>query len=146
MNMLRGRYDATASTLQVGSNTLRVPESVKAACPTLAGYDGRNIAVGIRPEHIADADLGNVEGRSHLTGSVDVREGLGSEVVLHVSVDAGKVTAEDIESETPGDEHSSVIVARVSPTTKLQPDQTANLAVDTEHLQLFDLETGLAIR
>ena len=146
MNMLRGTYDAAASTLQVGSNTLSVPEAVKAARPSLAGYDGRDIAVGIRPEHIADADLGNTEGRSRLTGSVEVREGLGSEVLLHVEIDAGKVTAEDIESETRGDEHSSVIVARVSPTTKLQPDQTANLAVDTEHLQLFDLETGLAIR
>ena len=146
MNMLNGRYDAAAGTLTVGSNTLTVPDSVKAARPSLAGYDGRNIAVGIRPEHIADADLGNVEGRSHLTGEVEVREGLGSEVLLHVTVDAGKVTAEDIESETRGDEHSSVIVARVSPTTKLVPDATANLAVDTEHLQLFDLETGLAIR
>ncbi len=146
MNMLRGRYDAAAATFTVGSNTLSVPEAVKAARPTLAGYDGRDVAVGIRPEHIADADLGNAEGRSRLTGNVEVREGLGSEVLLHVTVDAGKVTAEDIESETPGDDHSSVIVARVSPTTKLVPDTTANLAVDTEHLQLFDLETGLAIR
>jgi multiple sugar transport system ATP-binding protein len=146
MNMLHGRYDAAAATLTVGSNTMSVPDSVKAARPSLSNYDGRNIAVGIRPEHIADADLGNTEGRSRLTGSVEVREGLGSEVLLHVTVDAGKVTAEDIESETPGDEHSSVIVARVSPTTKLLPDAIANLAVDTEHLQLFDLETGLAIR
>jgi multiple sugar transport system ATP-binding protein len=146
MNMLRGRYDAEAGTLTIGSNTLSVPESVKAARPSLAGYDGRDLAVGVRPEHIADGDLGNIEGRSHVTGTVEVREGLGSEVLLHVTIDAGKVTAEDIESETRGDDHSSVIVARVAPTTKLVPDATANLAVDTEHLQLFDLESGLAIR
>ena len=30
--------DATAGTLQVGSNTLSVPEAVKAARPSLAGY------------------------------------------------------------------------------------------------------------
>jgi multiple sugar transport system ATP-binding protein len=146
MNMLRGRYDAAAATLTVGSSTLRVPEAVRAARPSLAGYDGRDLAVGVRPEHIADAALGNTEGRSMLSGMVEVREGLGSEVLLHVTVDAGKVTAEDIESETRGDEHSSVIVARVAPTSKLLPDQTAQLAVDTEHLQLFDLESGLAIR
>ena len=146
MNMLRGRYDAAAGTLTVGSCTLRVPEAVRAARPSLAGYDGRDLAVGVRPEHIADAALGNTEGRSMLSGTVEVREGLGSEVLLHVTVDAGKVTAEDIESETRGDEHSSVIVARVAPTSKLLPDQTAQLAVDTEHLQLFDLESGLAIR
>ena len=81
-----------------------------------------------------------------MSGTVEVREGLGSEVLLHIAVDAGKVTAEDIESETPGDEHSSVIVARVAPITKLLPDQTAGLAVDTSRLQLFDLESGNAIR
>ena len=146
MNMLRGKYDAAAATLKVGSSTLTVPDAVRDARPSLAKYDGRNIAVGIRPEHIADAALGNTDGRSMLVGEVEVREGLGSEVLLHVLVDAGKVTAEDIESETPGDEHSSVIVARVAPVTKLLPDQTATLAVDTAHLQLFDLETGNAIR
>ena len=146
MNMLRGRYDATASTLTLGSSTVSVPESVRAARPSLAEYDGRDLAVGIRPEHIADAALGGTEGRSTLTGNVEVREGLGSEVLLHVTVDAGKVTAEDIESETRGDDHSSVIVARVAPTTKLLPDQPASLAVDTSHLQLFDLESGRAIR
>jgi multiple sugar transport system ATP-binding protein len=146
MNMLRGRYNAEAGTLTLGSNTISVPESVRAARPALAGYDGRDLAVGIRPEHIADAALGSIDGRSTMNGTVEVREGLGSEVLLHIVVDAGKVTAEDIESETPGDEHSSVIVARVAPVTKLLPDQPATLAVDTSHLQLFDLETGNAIR
>jgi multiple sugar transport system ATP-binding protein len=146
MNMLRGHYDAGAATLTVGSNTLSVPESVRAARPSLANYDGKALAVGIRPEHIADAALGGVEGRSTMKGDVEVREGLGSEVLLHIAVDAGKVTAEDIESETPGDEHSSVIVARVAPTSKLTPGDTAELAVDTSHLQLFDLDSGLAIR
>jgi multiple sugar transport system ATP-binding protein len=146
MNMLRGHYDATASTLTLGSSTVSVPESVRAARPSLAEYDGRDLAVGIRPEHIADAALGGTEGRSTITGNVEVREGLGSEVLLHVTVDAGKVTAEDIESETRGDDNSSVIVARVAPITKLQPDQPATLAVDTSHLQLFDLESGRAIR
>jgi multiple sugar transport system ATP-binding protein len=146
MNMLKGTYDAAAATLKVGSNTLTVPESVRSARPSLARYDGREIGVGVRPEHIADAALGGIDGRSPITGTVTVREGLGSEVLLHVEVDAGKVTAEDIESETPGDDMSSVIVARVAPVTKLNPDDTATLAVDTSHLQLFDLESGKAIR
>ena len=56
------------------------------------------------------------------------------------------MTAEDIESETPGDEEHSVIVARVSPASKLRPGDTATLSVETENLQLFDLDSGLAIR
>jgi multiple sugar transport system ATP-binding protein len=146
MNMLKGRYNAAAATLTVGSNVLSVPESVRSARPSLAQYDGRDVAVGIRPEHIADSALGGTEGRSTLRGVVAVREGLGSEVLLHVTVDAAKVRAEDIESETPGDDHSSDIVARVSPHTAAKPDDTIDLAADTSQVQLFDLETGKAIR
>jgi len=146
MNMLKGHYDAAAATLTVGSNVIAVPESVRAARPSLAGYDGRSLAVGLRPEHIADASLGGIEGRSTLRGTVTVREGLGSEVLLHVTVDAAKVRAEDIDAETPGDDHSSVIVARVSPHTAAKPNDTIELAADVSQLQLFDLETGRAIR
>jgi multiple sugar transport system ATP-binding protein len=148
MNMLKGIYRANGpdgATVSVGSHTLTVPASVVAARPTLAGYDGLLIAVGIRPEHIADASNG-ADGKSTLSGEVQVREGLGSEVLLHVSIDAPKVTAEDIESETAGDEEHSVIVARVSPASKLRPGDTATLSVETENLQLFDLDSGLAIR
>ena len=145
MNMLRGRYDAAAGTLTVGSSTLHVPASVVSARPSLAAYDGRDLAVGVRPEHISDAALGG-DTASTLTGSVEVREGLGSEVLLHLEIDAPKVRAEDIESETPGDDTHSVIVARVSPHTRLQPGDRATLAVDTSYLQLFDLDSGLAIR
>jgi multiple sugar transport system ATP-binding protein len=146
MNMLKGRYDASAATLTVGSNVLSVPESVRNARPSLAGYDGRDIAVGIRPEHIADAALSGTEGRSTLRGTVAVREGLGSEVLLHVTVDAGKVRAEDIESETSGDDRSSDIVARVSPHTAAKPGDVIELAADTSQVQLFDLDSGQAIR
>jgi multiple sugar transport system ATP-binding protein len=146
MNMLKGRYDASAETITIGSNVLAVPESVRTARPSLASYDGRDLAVGIRPEHIADAAMGGTEGRSEIRGTVAVREGLGSEVLLHITVDAAKVRAEDIESETPGDDHSSDIVARVAPHTAAKPGDTIALAADASQVQLFDLESGQAIR
>jgi multiple sugar transport system ATP-binding protein len=147
MNVLRGTYRTGdgGGALQVGSHTLAVPAAVLAARPSLAGYHDRDVAVGIRPEHLHDAALAPSHG-GLISGNVEIREGLGSEVLLHVTVDAGKVTAEDVEAETPGDDRSSVIVARVAPTTQLRPDETATLAVDTDHLQLFDLDSGLAIR
>jgi multiple sugar transport system ATP-binding protein len=147
MNMLKGTYRSgeAGGSLTLGSNTIAVPAEVLAARPSLAGYDGRAIAVGIRPEHLSSSS-DDAEGRSTLSGSVGVREGLGSEVLLHVTIDAGKVTAEDVESETPGDEQHSVIVARVEPHTSLKPGDQAVLDVRTEFLQLFDLDTGKAIR
>ena len=43
------------TTLRMGSSTLTVPASVLAARPSLAGYDGRRVVVGIRPEHLSTA-------------------------------------------------------------------------------------------
>ena len=147
MNMLRGRYNADAATLTLGSNTISVPEPVRAARPALAGYDGREIAVGIRPEHIADAALGNIDGRSTMSGIVEVREGLGSEVLLHIAVDAGKVTRRGHRigdpRRRPQQRHRGPSRAR---SRSCSPTRSPRLAVDTSHLQLFDLESGNAIR
>jgi len=148
MNMLRGEFrladGGTGGMLRFGDQSLRVPASVLAQRPALAAYDGRQIAVGIRPEHMEDALLEPGSGDT-IVGTVDVREGLGSEVLLHVRINAAPVTvdAQPHESEL-GDGHA--IVARVSPATKLQPDDKATLSVRTEELHLFDLESGFAIR
>src|SRR4249920_1524099 len=57
MNLLEAAVSSSGgvTSLRVGSNTLTVPESVMAAIPALAGYDGRRVAVGIRPEHLSAA-------------------------------------------------------------------------------------------
>ena len=50
MNLLRGQYTAGAGggTLRLGSATIALPTASEA----LAAYNGRDIAVGIRPEHL----------------------------------------------------------------------------------------------
>ena len=87
MNLLEATVSSNgdATTLRVGSNTLTVPASVMAAVPALAGYDGRRVAVGIRPEHLSAAADGAPD---TIKGVIDVREGLGSEVILHMTTDA----------------------------------------------------------
>lgn len=128
--------------LEIGDQRLSVPASLMAARPGLAAYDGRAVAVGIRPEHLEDAALepGLID---RLVGTVDVREGLGSEVLLHVRINASAVLADGSSESELGAGHA--IVARVSPVTALRPDDKATLSVRTEEMHLFDLETGLAI-
>jgi multiple sugar transport system ATP-binding protein len=111
---------------------------VLAQRPALAAYDGRVVAVGIRPEHVEDAAFSSRPER--IQGKVEVREGLGSEVILHVLIDApsaAKLTDDSV---------ASLFLARVDPHTTLQPDDTANLTVDTPKMHFFDVDSGLAIR
>jgi len=138
--------------VRFGPHELAVPAEVVAARPALAGYAGRRLALGIRPE-----DIGDGPGRdgARLAVTVDIREDLGSEVFLHFAVDAPPVKAEELR-ELVGDEaveaadaqthhHGSPFVAKVGRGTAAREGDRVELAVDTRLLHFFDLETGAAI-
>ena len=128
MNLLEATVtrNGDGTTLRVGSSTLTVPASVLAAVPSLAGYDGRRVAVGIRPEHLSTAAEGAPD---TIRGVVDVREGLGSEVILHMTTDAVGVDTAAAENKVA--ESDRVVVARVEPHTTAQVGERAVLGVDT---------------
>ena len=145
MNLLQATYrvrpDGTGG-VQLGSQELTVPAAVLEARPALRNYDGKVIAVGIRPEDLEDPSLvsGDLE---RLTGTVELREGLGSEVILHVQTDAPPVeAAADLQGEMLGD---STILARVDPRTTAAQGGRVELAVTAANMHMFDLATGLAI-
>jgi multiple sugar transport system ATP-binding protein len=146
MNLVRGMYHRgpDGGTLKIGSQTLQLPASVAAGRPSLADYDGREVAVGIRPEHLSDAALET--GRSNcIRGIVDIREGLGSEVIVYVKTDAQGVGV--VVEPTEGVEPTTAsLVARLGPLSALRPGDEALLAVETGAVHLFDLDSSLAIR
>ena len=122
MNLLEATVSSNGggTTLKFGSSTLTVPASVLAAAPSLAGYDGRRVAVGIRPEHMT---VGVDGAPDTISGSVDVREGLGSEVILHVTTDA--VGVDTSAAENTAATSDRVVVARVEPHATAQPGERA---------------------
>jgi len=116
------------------------------------GYAGRRVALGIRPEDIAD-EPGPEDAR--LDVAVDIREDLGSEVFLHFAVDAPPIKAEELR-ELVGDEaleaadaqthhHGSPFIAKVARGTPAREGERAALTVDTRLVHAFDLETGASI-
>ena len=142
MNLLEATVSRNGggTTLRVGSNTLTVPASVMAAHPSLADYDGRRVAVGIRPEHLSAASDGAPD---TIKGVIHVREGLGSEVILHMTTDA--VGVDTAAAENRAETSDRVVVARVEPHTTAQVGERAVLGVDTTRIHLFDCETGRAL-
>jgi multiple sugar transport system ATP-binding protein len=153
MNVLRGRLEVRGelgATVHVGRQQLTVPLSVLQERRSLASYDGKEIAVGIRPEDATDVrkpEVAHLDGVSdEITGTVTIREGLGNEVVAHLSVDAPTVDTQVEPDEDPEVSEAQVFVARLNPRTPVQVGDRATLHVDLERMHFFDLESSAAIR
>jgi multiple sugar transport system ATP-binding protein len=142
MNQIRANvvFDGAGAHLVAGTQTVQIPASVLAERPALRSFDGQDIAVGIRPEHLEDAAI--EPSSDTLTGKVEVREGLGSEVILHLTTDAQMITTEAIDNDT---RSARTIVAKVDPQTALRIGDHATLSISTTKMHFFDLATGLAI-
>jgi multiple sugar transport system ATP-binding protein len=156
MNLLEGRLDRDGDALHVtlGDQRVDVPAELLSMRPALAAHAGRDVIVGIRPETLEDAALqGDVPEGSRLTGRLLLREALGSDVMVHVEmdarqadVDAVRELADDVGGPTLGRSDGGVtVVGRFSPHTQAREGERVEMAVDTRELHFFDPGSGLAI-
>ena len=144
MNLYEATMTDDARAVQVGSQTLPLADDVFAARPALTRYGGKKVVLGVRPEHLPAATPGSTG--PHLVGNVDLIEALGSELVIHFTIDAPRVQPEGA---TSADEDATAKagegVARVAPDTKVKVGEKITFAVNTEGMQFFDMETDKAI-
>jgi multiple sugar transport system ATP-binding protein len=143
--------------LSLGEQSLALGSRALGERPALRDYAGRTVVVGIRPEHLHDASLdGGAPADRRLRGNVELREGLGSEIVVHVGVNARPAITEDVRELAAdiGDdrtvteaepEQESTLVARFDAASDVKEGETIEVAVDTDALHFFDPETGLGI-
>jgi multiple sugar transport system ATP-binding protein len=144
MNLYEASVTEDAGAVRVGSQELALPAACRDAHPALAGYAGRKIVLGLRPEHLTAATDGSAG--PYLTGTVDLVEALGSELQVHFTIDARRVRAEGA---TTADEEATAQsgegVARIDPVTKVKVGERITFAVNTAGMQFFDPETDEAI-
>ncbi len=139
-------------SMQIGSQTLAVPESVMAQRPGLERYLGSTMAVGLRPKDFEDAAIATDHpADQRVRAHVSHIEALGYEVIAYFEMDAKPVISlealELTEDQVAGAEQSvSRVHARFHPTTAVRPNDTIEVAVSMENAHFFDLDTGLAIR
>jgi multiple sugar transport system ATP-binding protein len=161
MNMVSAQLSRSDGTLfaEFGGFRLRVGDEGKAARPDLEKFEGKDVVLGIRPEDMEDASLVQDPQEDRVISStVDLREALGSEVLVHFTVNAPIVLTEDtrelavdvgteaLESlEEKAKQSTSVFVAQLSPRTRLREGDRLSVVVDTNRLHFFDPETGLGI-
>ena len=157
MNMAEANIDETDGDLSItlGRSRLRIPPEILAIRPALREYASRPVVVGIRPEDIEDASLAKeAPADRRIEAVVELREDMGSEILLHFTVEATRVLTADArelaieEADLPGEidhQRSTTFIARVGNRSRASLGERIELAVDTAARQFFDLTTGKAI-
>jgi multiple sugar transport system ATP-binding protein len=158
MNLVQARLeerDGDGLTASVGEQKIAVPSEVVAARSGLRLYVDRSVGLGIRPEHVRDA---TGESRARLRGTVRATEALGSELLIHLDVDAAPVLTEEVR-EVAGDvdaaalerlesealERRTALIARLETQSRPSPGEQIEVGLDARRLHFFDLDSGLAI-
>jgi multiple sugar transport system ATP-binding protein len=156
MNMVIAEFDVDdddgRATVAFGGHRLVVPEIVLRRRPALAGYAGRRLVLGIRPEDMDDAAVVDGPDGTTLDSVADLVEAMGADVMVHFPIDAEQARTE--EHETLDRESGrlraagggALLVGRFSPRTRIFEGQPITVRVDTEGMHFFDRGTGLSIR
>jgi multiple sugar transport system ATP-binding protein len=145
--------------VEFGGFRLPVPAEVVQERPALRDFAGRTIVLGIRPEDMEDATLvTDAPAERRISSTVDLREALGSDVVVHVTIaapaamtddmrelasDVGQEALEHVERQAAGG--TTTILARLNPRTVVNTGDHIELVVDTHRLHFFDPDSGSGI-
>ena len=156
MNLVDGTIQRSNgdTTVLLGGQRLALDTSVLAQRPLIREYEGRQVIVGIRPESIADAALRGEphEGRL-LHGTLELREELGPELVVHFSAPDVQLAetatiaelARDTSTLSASNDSRAVLVGRFGPDSAVREGGSVDAVVDTGRLHFFDPDTGLGI-
>jgi multiple sugar transport system ATP-binding protein len=159
MNMLEATLERQNGglTAKLGSQSIALDDATLTSHPALRSFEGKTVVLGIRPEDLEDAALtGDSPGDQRLKGKVDLTEALGSEIMVHFSIDAKHAVTDDVLelAEDVGDDRvaqpdraaeTATLVGRFGARSRVRGGGDVEVAVDTRALHFFDPETGLGI-
>jgi multiple sugar transport system ATP-binding protein len=129
MNFIHGTLIEKNNEVWIDMSGTRIKFSEKRAKNVIGkGYDGKEVILGIRPEHFHDEQMYLDQMPDTLIEvKIDVVEMMGPEALLYFSF------------------AKSNIIARVSPATKARPGMIIKIAIDTVRIHIFDKETEKAV-
>jgi multiple sugar transport system ATP-binding protein len=151
MNLFEATIIDDGSLLQLGSQRLNLGESLYQRVPSLRSYAGRKIVMGLRAEDLPIA-TGEQKSDATLVARVEEVEALGSELLVHFSLDATRVTGEAQGLDETEELEAAAIdvvgegIARVEPRAEVHVGRDASFAVFTERMYFFDAESRNAIQ
>jgi multiple sugar transport system ATP-binding protein len=113
MNLLAGRIEGTTVTLGGGQAV---------TVPALSVTGTKDVLLGVRPDDLLAGSTNPI-----MTGTITVREPLGSETLIYVDTPSGE------------------IIAKADGRTPPEVGETVQLGTDPENLHVFDAATGEAL-
>jgi len=158
MNLIEATIEESNGGLAVkaGEQVITLDDATLKDRPGLKAYDGRQVVLGIRPEDLEDAELENVTGERRIRAQVELREALGSEILVHFSIKARPALTEDVRElardvgdesavEAKAEDSHTTMVGRFGPRSQVRIGDVMEVAVDTRSLHFFDPDSGIAI-
>jgi multiple sugar transport system ATP-binding protein len=158
MNMLEATLERANGGMiaKLGNQQLSLGPETLDKHPALGAFAGRPVIIGIRPEDLEDASQARDSAPGNrLRGRVELREALGSEIMVHISVDARSAQTEEAKelAEDAGgtakvgdvDDDKAMIVGRFTPRSRVKVGDEVEAVVDARNMHFFDPETGLGI-
>jgi multiple sugar transport system ATP-binding protein len=152
MNFLPGRLEGESVKTPIGD----VPLSDRMRRGIQSAGAGRDVIVGMRPEHFEDAAVEQEEhaDRMKFRTSIDVVESMGSELYVYFDVksdqeihtaDLDELAADSGMEDLPSHGDGQQIVARLSAESKASPGGDLELSLDTSQIKLFDAASGRSL-
>ena len=126
MNFIEGRLRADGALLFEGGEGMEIPVPATHG-EALAGFAGKTITLGLRPEDIGSAAAEQLAGAPRIRAQVEVVEPMGAESYVHLGLGG------------------SSIISRVDAHRKLAVGETAEPAVYIDKAHFFDPATGACV-
>jgi multiple sugar transport system ATP-binding protein len=157
MNMIEATLQRRNGGLvaNIGSQSIGLDGETLSQRPALRNYEGKTVVLGVRPEDLEDLALASGTADNHrLRGTVQLTEALGSEIMVHFTVDAKPAVTDDVLelAEDAGDDRvpqphdeEATLVGRFGARSRVRSGNDVEVAIDTRALHFFDPQTGLGI-
>lgn len=142
MNLFEGRLEG--GSIRLPGFAIPLPAGVRERVPGLAAFDGKPVVFGIRPEDLHDSRLPSGAAYPTIPALVRTTEELGSELIVHLKVEAARVDSGDPDAveDLSG---AANTVARFAATSMVKAGEQIDLAIDPAKLHFFDVQTHAAL-
>jgi len=163
MNFAEAKFYKENGQYKVGIGTsgeptvLDVKDGAIDRYPRVQDYEGKNIALGMRPEHFFPANSDTPSSVVWPGRRVTLVEQLGAEMLVHFGTSAPPIVTEDMreaiddedafaELQRQAREGGQQFTGRFEPGNPPKVDELVDVGFRTEYLHFFDAESGDALR
>ncbi|NKN35905.1 sn-glycerol-3-phosphate ABC transporter ATP-binding protein UgpC [Agrobacterium sp. a22-2] len=142
MNLFEGRLQN--GSIHLPTFSIPLPMSAFERAPGLSDFEGKPVVFGIRPEALYDSRLPSGAAFPSIPAVVKTIEELGSELIVHLNVEAVRVDSGDPDA-VEDLRGAANAVAKFEATSTVAIGQTIDVALDPAKLHFFNPQTHMAL-